>query len=118
MPFMLFSHILIDSNSGPEQAFAKACEDNEDVHFYIKLPKWFLIETPVGSYNPDRALVYRNDETLYFVAETKDTGGKDGVNLSLLRPLEQLKIECGKRHFKQFEEVRFRVVKNLAELIA
>jgi len=114
----LFSHILIDSNSGPEQAFAKACEDNEDVHFYIKLPKWFLIETPVGSYNPDWALVYRNDETLYFVAETKDTGGKDGVNLSLLRPLEQLKIECGKRHFKQFEEVRFRVVKNLTELTA
>ncbi len=57
------------------------------------------------------------DQTLYFVAETKDTGGKEGVNLSLLRPLEQLKIECGKRHFKQFEEVRFRVVKSLTELI-
>lgn len=106
------------SSSAPERTFAKACDDNEDVHFYIKLPKWFLIETPVGSYNPDWALVYRNDQTLYFVAETKDTGGKDGVNLSLLRPLEQLKIECGKRHFKQFEKVRFRVVKSLTELIA
>ena len=40
------------------------------------------------------------------------------MNLSLLRPLERLKIECGKRHFKQFEEVQFRVVKNLNELIA
>ena len=114
----LFSHIVIDSNSGPERAFAKACEDNEDVHFYIKLPRWFTVETPVGPYNPDWALVYKNDETLYFVAETKDTGGKNGVELALLRPLEQLKIECGKRHFKQFEQVRFKVVKSLVELIA
>jgi type III restriction enzyme len=114
----LFSHIVIDGGSTPERSFAKACEDNEDVHFYIKLPRWFLIDTPVGSYNPDWALVYKNDQTLYFVAETKDTGAKEGVNLALLRPLEQLKIECGKRHFKQFDKVRFRVVKNLAELVS
>jgi type III restriction enzyme len=114
----LFSHIVIDANSGPERAFAKACEDNDDVHFYIKLPRWFLIETPVGGYNPDWALVYRNDKTLYFVAETKDPGTGKDVNLSLLRPLEQLKIECGKRHFKQFEEVRFRVVRSLSELVS
>src|SRR5206468_573751 len=113
----LFSHITIDAGSGPEIAFATACEQNEDVHFYIKLPRWFVIETPVGPYTPDWALMYQNDNTLYFVAETKDTGDKTGVNLSLLRPLERLKIECGKRHFKQFEEVHFRVVKSLAELI-
>ena len=97
--------------SGPEKAFAQACENNDDVHFYIKLPRWFEIETPVGSYNPDWALVYKNDQTLYFVAETKETGGKGAVDLSLLRPLEQLKIECGKRHFDQFEQVSFKVVK-------
>jgi type III restriction enzyme len=114
----LFSHIVIDSASGPEKAFAQACENNEDVHFYIKLPRWFEIETPVGPYNPDWALVYKNDQTLYFVAETKDTGGKGPVNLSILRPLEQLKIECGKRHFDQFEQVSFRVVKSLTDLIA
>jgi len=113
----LFSHIVIDSVSGPEKAFAQACENNDDVHFYIKLPRWFEIETPVGQYNPDWALVYKNDQTLYFVAETKDTG-KGAVNLSLLRPLEQLKIECGKRHFEQFEQVSFKVVKSLADLIA
>jgi type III restriction enzyme len=52
------------------------------------------------------------------VAETKDTGEKTGVQLTALRPLEQLKIERGKRHFKEFEQVRFKVVKNLGELIA
>ncbi|MBI5440836.1 MAG: DEAD/DEAH box helicase family protein [Deltaproteobacteria bacterium] len=114
----LFSHIIIDSSSGPERRFAEACEANEDVHFYLKLPRWFRIETPVGAYNPDWALVYRNDRTLYFVAETKDTGGKAGVDLALLRPLERLKIECGKRHFREFEEVRFRVVTSLEELVS
>jgi type III restriction enzyme len=114
----LFSHIVIDSASGPEKAFAQSCENNEDVHFYIKLPRWFEIETPVGPYNPDWALVYKNDETLYFVAETKDTGGTGPVHLALLRPLEQLKIECGKRHFDQFEQVSFRVVRSFTDLIA
>lgn len=114
----LFSHIVIDSNSGPERHFAQACEDNDDVLFYIKLPRWFQIETPVGPYNPDWALAYRNDNTLYFVAETKKTGNGGHVQLDLLRPIEELRIECGKRHFKNFEEVRFRVVSSLTELVS
>ncbi|MDT8321937.1 MAG: hypothetical protein RQ826_15575, partial [Xanthomonadales bacterium] len=113
----LFSHIVIDSNSGPERQFAEACENNDDVLFYIKLPRWFDIETPVGRYNPDWALIYRNYGNLYFVAETKGTTGAAGVRESMLRPLEQLKIECGKRHFKNFEDVQFRVVRNLEELV-
>ncbi len=113
----LFSHIVIDSNSGPERTFAQACEDNDDVLFYIKLPRWFQIETPVGPYNPDWALAYRNDTTLYFVAETKKTGNGDHVRLDLLRPIEELRIECGKRHFRNFEEVRFRVVNSLDQLL-
>lgn len=113
----LFSHIVIDSNSSPERLFAQACEDNDDVLFYIKLPQWFRIETPVGRYNPDWALTYRNDKILYFIAETKKTGNGGPVQLGLLRPLEDLRIECGKRHFKNFEEVCFRVVTSLTELL-
>lgn len=113
----LFSHIVIDSNSSPERQFAEACENNDDVLFYIKLPRWFRIETPVGRYNPDWALIYQNYNNLFFVAETKGTTGAAGVSESLLRPLEQLKIECGKRHFRNFADVQFRVVKNLPELV-
>lgn len=113
----LFSHIVIDSNSGPERNFAEACENNDDVLFYIKLPAWFVIETPVGKYNPDWALIYKNYNNLYFVAETKGTVGAAGINENMLRPLEQLKIECGKRHFKNFENVQFKVVKHLEELV-
>jgi type III restriction enzyme len=113
----LFSHIVIDSNSGPERLFAQACEDNDDVLFYIKLPRWFQIETPVGPYNPDWALAYRNDKVLYFVAETKKTGNTDHVQLGMLRPLEDLHIECGKRHFRNFEQVQFKVVRTLTQLL-
>lgn len=114
----LFTHIVIDSNSSPERLFAQACEDSEDVLFYIKLPRWFQIETPVGPYNPDWAVAYRNDKTLYFVAETKKTSNGDHVQLDLLRPIEDLRIECGKRHFKNFEQVQFRVVSTLEELVS
>lgn len=113
----LFSHIVIDANSAPERAFAQACEDNTDVLFYIKLPRWFRIETPVGPYNPDWAVAYCNNTTLYFVAETKKTGDGDRVRLDLLRPIEDLRIECGKRHFKNFEQVHFKVVSTLEDLI-
>lgn len=114
----LLSHIVIDSDSGPERLFAQSCEDNDDVLFYIKLPRWFQIETPVGPYSPDWAVAYRNDKMLYFVAETKGTGAGDHVRIDLLRPIEQLRIECGKRHFNNFDEVRFRVVNSLNELIS
>lgn len=106
----LFSHIVIDSDSGPERAFAQACEDNDEVLFYIKLPRWFVIDTPVGAYNPDWALSYKGDSTLYFVAETKGAGSGTSTDPTLLRPIEQLKLKCGERHFRNFEQVRFRVV--------
>jgi type III restriction enzyme len=114
----LFSHIIIDSGSQPEQNFAKACDANDDVHFYIKLPRWFEIETPVGAYHPDWALMYHNQKILYFIAETKGSGGAQGVDIGLLRPLEKLKIDCGYKHFEQFEEVHFKAVETLGELIA
>lgn len=108
----MYSHIVIDADSKPERLFLEACENNEDVMFYLKLPSWFVIDTPVGKYNPDWALAYQNDKTLYFVAETKGN-----TDLALLRPLERLKIECGKKHFKLFERVEFRAVKEFAELL-
>ena len=44
------------------------------------------------------------------------TGGRS-VQLDLLRPIENLRIECGKRHFKNFEQVQFKVVSTLEELV-
>jgi type III restriction enzyme len=108
----IMDHIIYDS--GPEEQFAKDCENDDQVEFFIKLPDWFKIQTPIGSYNPDWALIFKNDRKLYFVAETKSVPEGAGENL---RRNELLKIECGKAHFEQFEEIEFRQVTRLRELL-
>ena len=75
------------------------------IHVYVKLPSWFKIETPIGSYNPDWAVVINevDEERLYFVVETK---GNSDINL--LREEEKAKIKCARKHFEALgEEVAF-----------
>lgn len=103
-------------DSGVESRFAQDCETSEQVKFYFKLPNWFKIPTPIGNYNPDWALVFEDDNKIYFVAETKDTG-TSRVDVSKLHPDEQLKIKCGKAHFKEFSGLRYDVVSKVGELI-
>jgi type III restriction enzyme len=100
---------LIPLQSTVESDFAKDCESSENIEFYFKLPFWFKINTPIGPYNPDWAVVFKNEKKIYFIAETK---GKDQE----LRSSEDLKIECGKRHFKEFEEVVYKRVSSVSEL--
>lgn len=61
---------------------------------------WFTVPTPLGSYNPDWAVLVEKDggERLYFVVETKS-----GLFADDLRDKEKAKIECGKAHFKAIE---------------
>lgn len=83
--------------SDVEATFAKELEKNTAIKVYAKLPGWFTVPTPLGSYNPDWALLVETDgaERLYFVVETKS-----GLFTDDLRSKEQAKIECGKAHFK------------------
>ncbi|MCA9400130.1 MAG: DEAD/DEAH box helicase family protein, partial [Candidatus Omnitrophica bacterium] len=105
----LYDHVLVDSNV--ENDFARELETREDVKFYLKLPYWFKIETPIGSYNPDWAIVFENDKRIYFVAETKSAEQE-------LRESEKLKIKCGKKYFEEFEEVNFKApVSKLSEIV-
>jgi type III restriction enzyme len=103
-------------DSAVESRFAKDCESSEQIKFYFKLPGWFTIPTPIGRYNPDWAIVFEDDKKIYFVAETKDTGTKS-VDLSKLHRSEQQKIKCGKAHFEQFDDVKYKVVNKLGELV-
>lgn len=91
----LYHHVIYDSDT--EARFARSLENSNDVRLYAKLPGWFKIETPLGAYNPDWAVVLERDgrERLYFVVETKGT-----PLLGALRPEEQARITCGKAHFK------------------
>ncbi len=103
-------------DSGVESQFAADCETSEQIKFYFKLPNWFKIPTPIGNYNPDWALVFEDDKKIYFVAETKDTGTQ-GVDISKLREVEQLKIKCAKAHFDEFEDLQYKVVNTVRQLL-
>lgn len=91
----IYNYVKYDSNI--EKSFAEELEDNDNVKVYAKLPSNFKIDTPIGKYNPDWAILIEKDgeEKLYFVVETKGTD-----QLSLLKDSEKNKIRCGKAHFK------------------
>jgi type III restriction enzyme len=100
---------LVPLDSNVEYDFAKECETRDDIQFYFKLPFWFKIKTPIGNYNPDWALIKKNEKTVYFVAETKSTGQE-------LKTSEKRKIKCGHAHFSEFENVKYRQVSTVGEL--
>src|SRR5437868_217914 len=63
----------VEYQSDVERRFAQALDKREDIKLFVKLPGWFKIETPVGTYNPDWAIVKHDDGMLYLVRETKAT---------------------------------------------
>lgn len=83
-------------DSDVEKNFAKSFNENENVKLFTKLPNWFKINTPLGAYNPDWAVLIERDkeEKLYFVVESK------GSSLNLdIRDVEWAKIKCAEEHF-------------------
>ena len=105
----------IPLDSAVENRFAQDCESSDQVKFYFKLPCWFKIPTPIGNYNPDWAVVFEDDNRIYFVAETKDTGTPT-VDMSKLRADEQAKIKCGAAHFRLFPDLDYQVVNSVRSL--
>lgn len=94
----IYDYVVYDS--GTEATFAEKMENNKHIKLYAKLPDWFKIPTPLGTYNPDWAIVIDKDgvHKIYFVVETKGDIKKDS-----LRPTEAGKIKCGKAHFEALE---------------
>lgn len=94
----VYEYIVYDS--GNEESFATSFENNKSVKLYAKLPDWFKIATPLGSYNPDWAILIERDgkDKLYFVLETKGD-----ILFDALRPSESAKIICGHKHFKALD---------------
>ena len=89
----VYEYVVYDSEV--EREFAKGLDEREDIKLFVKLPGWFEVDTPVGKYNPDWAIVKHDDKTLYLVKETKGT--KDFLKL---RTAEADKVRCGQRHFE------------------
>ena len=113
----VYDHVVFDSKN--EAAFAESLEQLAVVKVYAKLPRWFQVPTPLGSYNPDWAVLIEDDEgeRLYLVLETKGSAFLDD-----LRHAERGKIECGKAHFEALRVddsvAEYRVVRTADELLA
>lgn len=90
-----FDYVVYDSD--PERQFAELLDGREDIKFFMKLPDRFKIDTPVGPYNPDWAIVKHEDgeERVYMIRETKST--EDEIKR---RPAENAKIKAAKQHFE------------------
>ncbi len=109
----------LDTDSDVERRFAIRLEADESVRMYLKIPKWFHIQTPLGAYTPDWAIVADSPEgeRVYFVVETK--GSRDGGDL---RPREAGKIDCARAHFRALQvrerPAEYHVATTLEELMA
>lgn len=110
----LYDHLVYDSMK--ERDFAADLDTNTDVAVYVKLPEGFYISTPVGRYNPDWAIAFREGSVkhIYFVAETKGS-----VKSMQLRLIEASKIHCAREHFKAVSngEVVYDVVDSYTALV-
>ena len=85
---------VIEYDSEIEKSFAAALDQLDEIKLFIKLPSWFKIETPLGTYNPDWVIIRENDTKICLVRETKGT-----LVFNELPDNQRDKIKCGKRHF-------------------
>lgn len=114
----VYEYVVYDSG-GVEKGFAEDLEKNEAVKVYAKLPGWFRVPTPLGTYNPDWAVLVDVDgtEKLYFVVETKGSLFDED-----LRDKESAKIKCGKAHFEALaigeNPASYLVARNIGDLMA
>lgn len=112
----IYEHVVYDSTT--ERDFADGLEKNNAIKLYAKLPGWFKVPTPLGTYNPDWAVLVEEDgsQHLYFVVETKSSLFTDD-----LRDKESAKIECGKAHFKALavgeNPARYVVARSVGDLM-
>ena len=112
----IYEHVVYDSTM--ERDFADALEKNDAIKLYAKLPGWFKVPTPLGSYNPDWAVLVEEDgaQRLYFVVETKSSLFTDD-----LRDRESAKIECGRAHFHSLavgeSPARYVVARSVGDLL-
>lgn len=114
----IYDYVITDSKV--EQSFVKELDTSSEIVVYAKLPRGFLIPTPVGDYNPDWAISFKEGSVkhIYFVAETKGS-----MSSMQLRAIEDKKIECARKFFEEInrkidpEHVKYDVVTTYGKLM-
>jgi type III restriction enzyme len=110
----IYDYVVTDSEV--EKTFAERLDTSSEVVVYAKLPKSFFIPTPVGHYNPDWAIAFKEGAVkhVYFIAETK--GSMSSMDL---RKVEEVRIECAKKFFSKItsDSVKYDVVNSYEKLL-
>ena len=110
----VYDYVFTDSKV--ERDFVTNLDTSEEVVVYAKLPGGFKIPTPVGDYNPDWAISFKQGSVkhIYFVAETKGS-----LSSMQLRQIEQSKIECARKFFEKItsDQVKYDVVDTYGKLM-
>ncbi|MBI4620623.1 MAG: DEAD/DEAH box helicase family protein [Desulfobacterales bacterium] len=110
----VYDYVFTDSKT--EKAFVTELDKSVEVVVYAKLPKGFFIPTPVGNYNPDWAIVFKEGTVkhIYFVAETKGS-----MSSMELRKIEKYKIDCARKFFSGIttDQVKYDVVSDYVKLM-
>ena len=114
----IYDYVVTDSKV--EREFVQELDSSSEVVVYAKLPRGFLIPTPVGDYNPDWAISFKEGSVkhIYFVAETKGS-----MSSMELRKIEEKKIECAQKFFAEVnrkinpEHVQYSVVNSYGKLM-
>ena len=114
----IYDYVITDS--GIERDFVKELDTCTEVVVYAKLPRGFLIPTPVGDYNPDWAVSFKEGSVkhVYFVAETKGS-----MSSMVLNEIEKTKIKCARKFFDEInkkyapENVKYEVVNSFGKLM-
>ena len=110
----VYDYVFTDSKN--ERSFVKELDSSTEVAVYAKLPKSFSIPTPVGNYNPDWAIAFKEGEIkhVYFIAETKGS-----MSSMELRKIEECKIDCARKYFDQVatDKVKYDVVDSYGKLM-
>jgi type III restriction enzyme len=110
----IFDYVFTDSKG--ERSFVEELDASSEVVVYAKLPRGFAIPTPVGNYNPDWAIAFRQGAVkhIYFVAETKGS-----LSTLELRGIEESKIACARKFFARItsDQVKYDVVNSYGKLM-
>ena len=114
----IYDYVITDSNI--ERDFVAELDTCTEVVVYAKLPSGFYISTPVGPYNPDWAISFKEGmvKHVYFVAETKGS-----MSSMVLNDIEKTKIKCAHKFFDEInrkyapKNVKYDVVNSFGKLL-
>jgi len=110
----IYDYVFTDAKT--ERNFVQSLDASDEVTVYAKLPRGFLIPTPVGNYNPDWAIAFKEGAVkhIYFIAETKGS-----MSSLKLRASESARIDCARKFFAKIssDQVKYDMIDGYDKLM-